>query len=69
MPLLPTQPRPAPISPAPEPAGDEPRQAPLVVPAQAVLLPLQPAKLAAYKLFVEEVRFLACMLVSVACLA
>ena len=55
MPLLPAQPRAAPSSPAPWPAGAEAQQPELNVPAQAVLMMLQPAKLAAYKQFVDQV--------------
>lgn len=59
MPVLPAQTRAAAIGPAAEPAGEgdapESKVAQLVVPAQAVLGPLQPAKLAAYKQFIEQV--------------
>ncbi len=41
-------------APAPWPAAAE-EEDPLNVPGQAVLLPLQPSKLAVYKLFVDQV--------------
>ena len=55
MPVLAAPPRAVEAAPAPWPAANE-EEAVLVVPALQELLPLQPAKLAVYKLFTEQVH-------------
>ena len=54
MPLVAALPRAVETAPTPWPASPE-EEAVLVVPAQQELLPLQPSKLAVYKLFMEQV--------------
>ena len=54
MPIIVAPPRAVGTTPAPWPASPEDKAA-LVVPALQELLPLQPAKLAVYKLFTEQV--------------
>ena len=55
MPVIAATPRAIEAAPAPWPAAPE-EEAVLVVPALQEVLPLQPAKLAVYKLFTEQVR-------------
>lgn len=54
MPVIAAPPRAAETALAPWPASPE-EEAVLIVPAQQELLPLQPSKLAVYKLFIEQV--------------
>lgn len=54
MPLVAAPPRAVESAPAPWPASPE-EAAELIVPAQQELLPLQPSKLAVYKLFMDQV--------------
>ena len=55
MPVIAAPSRAVEAAPAPWPASPE-EEAVLIVPAQQELLPLQPSKLAVYKLFTEQVR-------------
>lgn len=55
MPVITAPPRAVETAPAPWPSSPE-EEAVLIVPAQQELLPLQPSKLAVYKLFTEQVR-------------
>ena len=55
MPVVAAQPMPTEAAPQPWPAAEGNEVRVLVVPAQAVLLPLHPSKLAVYKLFTDQV--------------